>query len=326
MKGNREKNIKNILESAKNIAIFWHIYPDGDAIWSMIWLGLLLKKQKKNISYFTPSEPSKIFDFLPKTKQIKTSFDYWNYDAIVFVDFSNIKRIPMITEKETEYFKKRNLIIIDHHEIDTNDSKNRIIDSNVSSTCELVFENTYQRRPHLYDKEIATYLLMGLMTDTWWFMHCKDDKRTIENALNLIKLWADKTAITNNIFRKRSLNSVLFTQKILKKLKTAWNLLYVGYKESDYKKMGLDGGEASNGLNEIMSSIEWYKASLRLTQLENKMIKWSLRSKWNINVAEIAKKLWWWWHKNAAWFSFTPKWNSKDETKKIVQKISKMLK
>jgi hypothetical protein len=49
------------------------------------------------VSYFTPTQPSKIFDFLKATKKIKTEFDYGTYDLLVFVDFSAYKRIDEFT-------------------------------------------------------------------------------------------------------------------------------------------------------------------------------------------------------------------------------------
>ena len=58
------EELKNKLEQAQNIAIFGHQSIDGDAIGSMFWLWLQLEKLWKNISYFTPDEPSETFSFL----------------------------------------------------------------------------------------------------------------------------------------------------------------------------------------------------------------------------------------------------------------------
>jgi nanoRNase/pAp phosphatase (c-di-AMP/oligoRNAs hydrolase) len=56
--------IKNQLEQAHTIAIFAHQSIDGDALGAMYGLGLQLEKQGKQISYFTPDEPSPLFVFL----------------------------------------------------------------------------------------------------------------------------------------------------------------------------------------------------------------------------------------------------------------------
>lgn len=77
-----------MIENAKKIAIFGHMSPDGDCIGAMLGLGRLLEKQKKNVSYFVPNKPSKVFDFVKNIKRIKTNFDYGNYDLLIFVDFT----------------------------------------------------------------------------------------------------------------------------------------------------------------------------------------------------------------------------------------------
>jgi phosphoesterase RecJ-like protein len=79
---------KHMIENAKKIAIFGHMSPDGDCIGAMLGLGRLLEKQKKNVSYFVPNKPSKVFDFVKNIKRIKTNFDYGNYDLLIFVDFT----------------------------------------------------------------------------------------------------------------------------------------------------------------------------------------------------------------------------------------------
>ncbi|MEI6117861.1 MAG: DHH family phosphoesterase [bacterium] len=62
--------------------------PDGDCIGAMLGLGKLLEKQKKNVSYFVPNKPSKIFDFVKHIKRLKSRFDYKTYDLLIFVDFT----------------------------------------------------------------------------------------------------------------------------------------------------------------------------------------------------------------------------------------------
>ena len=181
------KKIQNLLEKSKKIAIFGHNNPDGDCIGSMLGLGRLLEKQGKKVSYYTPSAPSKMFEFLPKTKQIKTTFDYGIYDCLVFVDFTGYGRIETFTRGHEEYFKKTPLIIIDHHIEEPISHALAIKDTEISSCCELLFESFEKVWKKHIDPEIATYLYLGLMTDTGNFMFDKDAERTLSNALHLVQ-------------------------------------------------------------------------------------------------------------------------------------------
>ncbi|MEI6773816.1 MAG: DHH family phosphoesterase [bacterium] len=85
------KNIsiaKHMIENAKKIALFGHMSPDGDCIGAMLGLGKLLEKQKKNIRYFVPNKPSKVFGFIKNINRLKSNFDYKKYDLLIFVDFT----------------------------------------------------------------------------------------------------------------------------------------------------------------------------------------------------------------------------------------------
>ena len=108
------EELKNKLEKAQKIAIFWHQSIDGDAIWSMFGLWLQLEKLWKNISYFTPDAPSENFSYLP-IENLQTEFDYWNYDLIAFLDFSTYNMIRKFSEWYEDYFNWHQKIIIDHH-------------------------------------------------------------------------------------------------------------------------------------------------------------------------------------------------------------------
>lgn len=317
-----KKNIViSTIEKAKNIAIFWHKSPDGDCIWSMLWLGWLLEKQKKTVSYFVPSKPGKMFDFLPDIKKIKTIFDYKNYDLLIFLDITNYNRIEAFTKNHEEYFDKKELLIIDHHpEIKAPEHAKIIRDIHASSTTALILEATKTKWEHFYDKDIASYLYVWLITDTGNFLYEEDSIRTFTNAITLIKLWADKPTITNKIFRRKTIQSVQFSQLLLWRMKKEWDILYTYYQEKELKKYDIDEEQAGWAMY-TMQDIEWPKLIILIKEIKNE-IKFSLRWRWKVDCNKIAKWFWWWWHKNAAGFSIQKTWSFLQTINKIVKKIN----
>ena len=109
------EKIKSCIDEAHSFALFWHENIDWDALWSILGFWSLLEKQWKKVSYFTPNEPSHVFNFLDALDKVKTEFDYWDYDVIVFLDFNQYSRIPAFTQWHEEYFDAHKKIIIDHH-------------------------------------------------------------------------------------------------------------------------------------------------------------------------------------------------------------------
>jgi phosphoesterase RecJ-like protein len=314
-------NIKSILESSNKIAIFWHENIDWDCIWSMLWLWTLLEKQWKKVWYFTPSEPSKIFKFLPDVKKIKTNFDYWKYDLLIFTDFTWYGRISKFTENKHKYFDENNLIIIDHHP-ENSTPKHAILKKDIHSisACEIVFETTYKRRKKYYDKDIATYLYLGLTTDSgnFRFDQWEQTPRILKNALKLVNLWADKKSIVENIFRTKTFQSIKFMQKVLDRMVQDWNIVYSYYQDSELSKYKLDEEEAVYW-QFIMQDIMGPDIVVLFKKIW-KFIKWSIRSK-KADVSKIAQTFWWWWHRNASGFKVDFKWNFNKEIKEIITKI-----
>ncbi len=224
------ENIRNILEKAKNIVIFWHIYPDGDCIGAMLWLGKLLEKQQKTVKYVVPTPVSSLYDAIPWIHNIQTTFDYKEYDVLLFVDFSQYERLWPISQWHESYFKKQHLIIIDHHIGNVSYPNADVIKDTTSiSTCEILFEYTFKWRKAYYDKDIATAFYLWITTDSGNFLFEKDHIRTHRNALQLLEYGANKDIIVSTVLRRISFSKVQFLQLLLKRLTRKNEVMYTYY-------------------------------------------------------------------------------------------------
>jgi len=322
---------KHMIENAKKIALFGHMSPDGDCIGAMLGLGKLLEKQKKNISYFVPNKPSKVFNFIKNINRLKSRFDYKNYDLLIFVDFTGINRIGVLSQNNPHYFKEKPLIVFDHHIDNGLDHGIIIKDVKSISTCEILFEQTYKWWPHLYDKDIATYFYLGITSDSGNFLFGEDHIRTFTNAVKLFKLGADKDFVVDNLIRKKSLNSIKFLQLLLNRIDQKEELLYTYYDEEELKKYDIDSEEAAYGLH-IIQNIDGPQIVLLIRKM-GEYIKWSLRAKnpegknrIKIDCNKIAKHLWGGGHKLAAGFGVPAKGNFEQQIKDIVKYINKIAK
>jgi len=326
---NTESNaVRQAIHNAKKIALFWHMLPDGDCIGAMLGLWRLLEKQNKRVKYFTPNKPSKIFNFIKWIKKIKSNFDYKQYDLLIFVDFTGIDRIGILSKANPRYFIEKPIVIFDHHLGDWLPHSIAIKDVKSISACEILFENTYKWWPELYDKDIATYFYLGITSDSWNFLFGENHIRTFTNAVKLLKLGAEKDLIVDNLFRKNSLNAIKFLQLLLNRIKQKDELLYTYYDEEELTKYDIEPEEASYGLH-IIQNIDGPQIVLLIRKVWE-YIKWSLRAKNSkgkkkIDCNSIANALWWWWHKLAAGFFLPSKGDFEKQIEEIVKKITTML-
>lgn len=314
--------LQNCIDNKKNIAIFWHDNPDGDAIGSMLGLGTLLESMGKKVSYFCSPKPSKIFDFLPKIKRISSQFDYKKkYDLIIFVDCSSYHRI-IFTQGQKQYFDNKELLIIDHHREEKENLPYHatiIKDISADSNCDIIFEQTQHIRSDLYNDEIATYLYMGIATDTGNFHYDKDNGRSLSNAARLVQLWAKKSIITQKIFSEISLWQLEFFSIILSRLQRYNKIWYVRYSDEELNQNELDKEWTGNYIITMLQKIKGLSLLLIFKIKNSNTISISFRSKeetkavshkkdkeiqykeWGINVAEVASLFWWWGHYHASW-------------------------
>jgi phosphoesterase RecJ-like protein len=158
----------------------------------------------KKVSYFAnPLE--KGFAFVPGIDKIQSQYIYTHYDCIVFVDFSSYDRIRSYTDGHKEYFDTATILIIDHHLGDTPSHAISLKDDTCDSNCGRLYELMQQRdRTPYITPLIATYLYMGIATDTGNFRHEKQSVRVMGQVVELLKLNADKKLITKKLFENIS--------------------------------------------------------------------------------------------------------------------------
>lgn len=80
------------INKANSIVILTHENPDGDAIGSSLAMYNILKAYGKNPDVIIP-EYSKIFEFLPGTKEIKKESQVQKYDLAISLDCPTIGRL-----------------------------------------------------------------------------------------------------------------------------------------------------------------------------------------------------------------------------------------
>lgn len=321
------KNFQSQVERATHIAIFGHDNPDGDAIWSMLWLWRIIEKMEKKVSYFASPKASKIFDFLPDIEKIQTEFDYSNrYDLIIFVDFSPYDR-TVFSAGKYDYFDSKQLIVIDHHIGDTPMHALALKDDKADSNCEWIFENTKHIWSDYYDSQIATYLYMGVMTDTGNFQHDKQGDRSLRTAADLVALWADKQWLTRHFFGTLQIEQLQFFNTVFPRLVQHGPIWYVYFTPEDYLPLGLDKEQAGWYLTAILQKIPWLDLIL-ICRGEDNTIKISLRSKNPVMSAQkVAESLWWGWHfyASGAKIELEPGEDPLERLESLVQSIPSLL-
>ena len=136
------QNAIDTLSRASRIVVLCHANPDGDAIGSLVGMGLLLEKAypDKDIIFVVKDASPETFAFLQGTQRMQPTLAMQEGDCIVFLDSAEPK-LTGFHETNPEYFADGvSSINIDHHPTNTNFAAINLIDPHAASACEIVAE------------------------------------------------------------------------------------------------------------------------------------------------------------------------------------------
>ncbi|MEM9260387.1 MAG: DHH family phosphoesterase, partial [Bacteroidota bacterium] len=137
--------VKALLAQPKDVVIFSHRNPDGDAVGSSLGLSHYLKSQGHQVKIVLPSDYPDFLAFLPKvsdiviyddeTEEARSAIDAANLFFIL--DFNSFDRIDKVAEGLEKDTRPR--IMIDHHLFPEPVADHMFSDPSSSSTCEMVY-------------------------------------------------------------------------------------------------------------------------------------------------------------------------------------------
>ena len=305
------KQFSEVLNTSKKILLINHIRMDGDAWWSLAALYLILKKLGKKVEAVNDCAVPPSFNFLGQTDIIKPELDIKKFkpDLIISLDASDTGRLGKIYENYQNIFNETPLVVIDHHISNPGFWDINIINPESTSTCELLIQvledlGLLQN----VDSEIATFLYLGLQTDTNMYFNSNVNAHTLRTWAKLLELWADFRSIITEMFQKKSYKQLKLWEVLLENLQQShnWKISYSSLSKYEIAKLDITHSEIWTylkwAINELLINIEWTKVAFLIYPLGIEENKVSMRSEIWYDVAKICESFWGGWHTQAAWF------------------------
>ncbi|MHA2378129.1 MAG: DHH family phosphoesterase [Candidatus Thorarchaeota archaeon] len=194
-------NLKDILAQSSTPLIIGHQNADPDAVCSMLAVrSLYMKISPKGEPTLVCADVSKlsnqVLSLLEPTNEIH-DFSEKSHDLIILLDTNS--RLQLGSQVSTLLKEPSQTLVIDHHEENPDIgaiAEHTIIDTDVSSTCEIVFR-LFQDLNLELDTATANLLLTGMLFDTRRFFYANKDSLAV--ALKLIELGADYQSCVNSL-------------------------------------------------------------------------------------------------------------------------------
>jgi phosphoesterase RecJ-like protein len=280
------------------VVITTHHKPDADALGSSLGLYNFLKECGIPSTVVSPTDYGDFLDWMPGEKEVVNfekeealAIQKVNEADFVFcLDFNALKRINRLGEIVGAAKAKK--VMIDHHLEPEDFADYRLWSTKSSSACELVFDFiVLMGEVDKINKDIASCLYAGIMTDTASFKHSS----TYASTHRAVAVLLEKGAETNKIFesiydnysesRTRFIGFALSEKlQILKEYNTALIVITA----EDLKRFNIITGD-SEGLVNYGLSIKGIKLSVLIVD-RTVARKMSFRAKGDFPANEFARK------------------------------------
>lgn len=311
------KEVYDIIHKSNNIAIVTHESPDGDAIGSSTAMYLALKKINKQ-SDLIIKEYSSVFNVINVLSESIREPKNVDYDLVIVVDSAKLERV-----NEEDILKTaKNIINIDHHISNNLFGTYNIVEGDSPACCQVLIKILNDLGIDI-DKEIATSLLVGIITDTNGFRNQSTNKETLIDVANMLDLGVNLSDIYRKVLSTNTLAQFKLKKIANNRLEFFENgkIAFTYITEEDKKKVNAKIGD-HEGIVDIGRSIEGVEVSIFLHEKDG-MYKVSLRSNSYVNVSEIGAIFNGGGHINAAGFaSNLPLLELKN---KLIEEITKRL-
>jgi phosphoesterase RecJ-like protein len=281
------EEIYAFLRKNDNYLLSAHVNADGDAIASVIAMGLLLEKLDKQYEMVLHDQELDFrFTYLKNFKKIKpfSKNGIYKIKNAVILDVPGLKRLGDVAALLPE---KSQIIKIDHHPVEDDFASLNLVDEEASSSTRLVYEIIEAAGMEI-DTDMANAIYTGIIYDTGRLSFSNTSSRDLYICGRMIDLGVDPSEITNRIFFENSFEAL---RTIGKGLATMENYLdgqvNVIYLDNDTMKSNHQG--EIEELANYSVAIRGGKVGVFIREVNPGLHKISLRAKYGINVNSVAR-------------------------------------
>jgi phosphoesterase RecJ-like protein len=274
--------INDRLGAAKKIVIASHVRPDGDAIGSLLGLGLALHDAGKAVQMVLADGVPSSFKYLEGSKFIEKE-PKGNHDTFITVDCADFKRTGSIFEN----FGQPD-INIDHHKTNEKFGKLNLIEAEEVATS-AILTNYLPAWGLTITKPIAAALLTGIITDTLGFRTSNITPEALRQAATLMETGVDMPEIYMRSLVRRSFPAARYWGAGLSTLQSKHGIVWGTLTVTDRKLAGYGGNDDADLIN-MISAIDGNKVGMVFVEQNSNHVKISWRAlEAGIDVSQVAK-------------------------------------
>jgi phosphoesterase RecJ-like protein len=298
-----------LLGAHDEVVLACHVNPDGDALGSMLALGLALRAQGKKVVASFGSEPFEVpspYRGLPGLDLLVPSDDVPASPALlVTFDTGSVDRLGSLADRVES---AREVLVVDHHASNTRFGTLNLVEESAASTASIVVELLDALGATL-SRDVAACVYTGLATDTGSFKYRSTTPEVHRLAARLLETGLRHDLINREIWDTASFGYVkalgLACARAVLEPDAAGGLgmVWTAVGAEDLHRYDLVLADVEGVIDVLRMTAEAEVAVVVKTDPEDGLLKVSTRSKGALDVGAVCVSLGGGGHRFAAGFT-----------------------
>jgi phosphoesterase RecJ-like protein len=277
------RSVLQAIEQGRRFLVVAHCRPDGDAIGSILACGMLLQQLGKQADLVSRDPVPVIYRHLPGVSAIRiTDTIDGQYDAVILLECDSLERTGL------RGLEGRFTVNIDHHFSGKLFANINWIENDACAVAAMVYQLAMLAGVSI-TPDMASCLYIAVLTDTGSFCYAGTDARAFDIAADLVRHGADPVSIACNVYFSNPATKMRILGAALSSLQREGRLAWMSITRQDMRRTGA-AEEDCEGLVNYAIGIDGIDVAVFLRELDDGRIRLSLRSKGEINVAQIAER------------------------------------
>jgi phosphoesterase RecJ-like protein len=270
------------IRTSQRVLVATHVRPDGDAIGSLLGLGLALRQAGKSVQMLSSDGVPASYRHLQGCQDVVQRPE-GDFDMTIVLDCSDLDRAG-------KHFNGYNPpdLNVDHHVTNLLFAKLNLVDTRAVATAEILADNLAAWGLSMAP-DVAAALLTGIITDTLGFRTSNMTPKALRLAADLMEAGAALPDLYQRSLVERSFEAMRFWAAGLARLEREGPIVWTTLSMADRLDTGYPGRDDADLINEL-SAISDAAVSIVFVEQPNGNVKVSWRAQPGIDVSAIALK------------------------------------
>lgn len=218
------------------------------------------KAKVEELSYNVVGEELRI-NLIPKngywtTDDVRVATSSYRYDLLIVLGSPDLKSLGTIFTHYADFLYNTAIINIDHAAGNEYFGQINLVDAGATSVSEVVHDLTKNLDESLFDKDIATALLTGMVAKTRSFRTPNVAPKTLSAASSLMNKGAERDEVVEKLFRTRSVETLRLWGRALARLKAdqSAGLVWTSLTRQDFVNAGANEEALGDIVSELMTT------------------------------------------------------------------------